>query len=133
MAKRAPSVMTPEVQDEVIEKISAGMTLREIEAAGGPAPSTVVMSKLSDDAFAERYARAREVSADVNFDHLVDIARDTPADGEAVQKSKLLIDAHKWRLSKMFPAKFGDKIDHSVKGDMTINVSTGVPRPGDAA
>lgn len=119
----------------VIEKIAEGMTLREIEASGGPKPSTVVCFKLSDEEFGKRYARAREISADVNFDHLVDIARDTPADGEAVQRSKLLIDAHKWRLAKMFPAKFGDKTQITGEGGGPVQfqaVATGVPRPDDA-
>lgn len=31
--------------------------------------------------------------------------------GEAVQRSKLRVDARKWALSKLLPKKYGDKID----------------------
>lgn len=78
----------------------------------------------------KRYARACEERAEKMFDDILEIADESNADlavcdgklivdGEAIQRSKLKIEARKWMLAKMQPKKYGDKIDidHTSKGE----------------
>lgn len=80
----------------------------------------------------KRYARACESRADEIFEDILEIADESNADltvfegklivnGDAVQRSKLKIEARKWILSKMSPKKYGDKIevDANVKAEIT--------------
>jgi len=76
---------------------------------------------------AKRYARACEARAESIFEDILDIADESNADlvvnekmqltivGEAVQRSKLKIDARKWMLSKLDPKKYGERqqVEHS--------------------
>lgn len=70
----------------------------------------------------ERYARAREIRADVIFQEIIEISDDSSQDEldtefgvkenkEFVNRSRLKIEARKWVLSKMNPKKYGEKID----------------------
>lgn len=132
MTRRAPSVMTPEMQEKVIEGVADGLTLAEIHDDGGPKPSTVCQFAIRDREFGEQYALARKIGAQVGFDRLVKVAQDTPADSDHVQKSRLVIDAIKWRLSKQYPADYGDKTQITGDGGGPVKfqaVATGVPRP----
>lgn len=82
-----------------------------------------------DEEKSKRYARACEARADAIFDEIIDIADSSNADlimndkggltvdGEAVQRSRLKIDARKWVLSKLQPKKYGDKIDVTTDGE----------------
>jgi len=78
----------------------------------------------------KRYARACEERAGKIFDDILTIADESNADvslyegkiridGEAIQRSKLKIEARKWVLSKLEPKKYGDKIDvdHTTNGE----------------
>lgn len=81
---------------------------------------------------AKRYALACEARSDAIFEDILDIADDSSADKyeaedgtertdtEAIQRSKLRVDARKWMLSKLAPKKYGDKIeiDANVKGEI---------------
>jgi hypothetical protein len=82
---------------------------------------------------AKRYARACETRAESIFEDILDIADESNADlvvnekmqltivGEAVQRSKLKIDARKWMLSKLDPKKYGERqqVEHS--GEINSN------------
>ncbi|MEX3667997.1 hypothetical protein AB3X82_07315 [Paraburkholderia phenoliruptrix] len=80
-----------------------------------------------------RYARAREAQADTLADEMLDIADDgrndwmerlgrddTPlgwtVNGEAVQRSRIRLDARKWLAGKIAPKKYGEKIMQEVSG-----------------
>lgn len=101
-----------------------------------PAQATV-FRWLADDryaAFREQYARAREAQADALVDEMLDIADDGTNDwmadresedgfrynGDAVQRSRLRIDARKWMAAKLQPKKYGEKleVEHGVTGDL---------------
>ena len=72
--------------------------------------------------FSQQYAHAREAQADKLAEEILLIADDgsndtyTDGDGncrtdaEAIQRSKLRVDARKWLASKMAPKKYGDKV-----------------------
>lgn len=84
----------------------------------------------------EQYAYAMSAREDKIFDEIISIADHTEEDhtpftgSNVVQRDKLRIDARKWKLGKMNPKKYGDKVDLGV-GDLpkdskvSINLSLG--------
>jgi hypothetical protein len=119
-----PSVYTPEVADEILQRLAAGESLRGIcEGDAMPAASTVATWVIDDrEGFAERYARARRVQALHWAEEIVAIADDgtndvtVDADGnertdhDAIQRSRLRVDTRKWLLSKVLPKVYGEKV-----------------------
>ena len=80
------------------------------------------------------YARAREERADLLFEELFEIA-DKPCTNQVeVQQQRNRLDTRKWALSKLAPRKYGDRVEHDVKGGdfqpaILIQVSGGAPEP----
>lgn len=89
-----------------------------------------------NQAFADRYARAVEDRAELLASEIVSIADDSANDygfkegedkdgagakpvflAENVQRSKLRVDARKWVASKLFPRKYGEKVQNEVTGE----------------
>lgn len=58
--------------------------------------------------FASQYARARDCGIDMHADELLEIADIGSGD---VRRDRLRSDNRKWLLSKLFPKKFGDRIE----------------------
>lgn len=82
--------------------------------------------------FANKYARARELQADFLADQIIEISDDTSNDSiytdkgeipntEWISRSRLRVDARKWKASKLAPKKFGDKVDVTTGGDKITN------------
>lgn len=126
----------------VCQMIEKGLSLNTIlNSPDKPISRTVFYELLNLDAkFNERYARAREIFADSVFEEILDIADESNADlelvdgkivinGEAVQRSRLKIDARKWMLSKLNPKKYGDKLE--VDGKFSGNIVLQVPTESD--
>lgn len=60
--------------------------------------------------------RAREERADLLFEELFEIA-DKPCTNQVeVQQQRNRLDTRKWALSKLAPRKYGDRVEHDVKG-----------------
>ena len=78
--------------------------------------------------------RAREERADRLFEELFEIA-DKPCTNQVeVQQQRNRLDTRKWALSKLAPRKYGDRVEHDVKGGdfqpaILIQVSGGAPEP----
>lgn len=97
-----------------------------------PTASTVYLWVLDDkEGFSDKYARAREMQAEVMFDEILEIADDGSNDlmtitkgdktyelenKEVTNRSRLRVDSRKWYLSKVLPKKFGDKLDVTSDG-----------------
>lgn len=125
MAKPYP--WTPEVEDELLNRIAKGESMVDICSDDWLPGQTTVYKRLADDAeFAKRYAHAREVQADTIFDEILQIADDARndwmerrgeddagwvANGEHIQRSRLRIDARKWMAGKLRPKVYGEKLD----------------------
>lgn len=84
-------------------------------------PSTFLLH-VETEGLSERYARAREVRADMIFDDLMQIADEpigltvdedgnTRLDSGWQQHKKQRIDTRKWMLAKMNAGKYGDRIE----------------------
>lgn len=95
------------IADEICEKLADGQSLRSIcREDGMPTTSTVCKWLTLLPAFAEQYARAREMQADALADEITDIADNLTGDP---QRDRLRVDARKWAASKLKPRKYGDK------------------------
>lgn len=131
MPAGAPAfVWTREIEDEILDHIMNGRSFRDFlvknRAEHLPSVPTFFKRIREDDSFAERYARAREFQADCEFEEIAEIADngsndwmenndpDNPGyrlNGEHVQRSRLRVDARKWRASKLAPKKYGERLD----------------------
>lgn len=98
--------------DLICEALVEGRSLRSICADDGMPSIPTVMKWLAEhEAFANQYARAREMQQDTYADEITFIA-DTEPDP---QRARVRIDARKWHASKLAPKKYGDRqqIEHS--------------------
>lgn len=125
-----PADFTSETATIICDALTDGRSLRSICLDGGMPDQRTVYRWLRDDRYAEfrqQYAHAREQQADTLVDEIVDIADDGSNDymgdddkynGDAVQRSKLRIDARKWMAGKLKPKVYGDK--------QTVDMNVGV-------
>jgi hypothetical protein len=105
-----PSIFTPELGANICARIAIGESLRAIEADDGmPAKTTILRWLSQDEAFRDQYARAREESADVLAQEIVEIADDVSGDAN---RDRLRVDARKWVAAKLKPKKYGDATLH---------------------
>jgi len=133
MALGRPSTYSPEIAAEICKRIAEGESLRGICRGKNMPPESTVRNWeiLNTDGFAAHVARAREARADFLAEDIIEIADDSSGDdgNDSVQRSRLQVDARKWYASKVAPKKYGDfqKVDHEVKGTMSVTIVTGVP------
>lgn len=116
-----------EQREAILLKIMGGASMRQACRELGVDRVAVYADLKADEVFANQYARAAEVRADDIFDEIFDIADDGLNDwierkgedgktrgwvenGEAINRSKVRIDARKWALARMNPRKYGDKV-----------------------
>lgn len=122
------STYTDGVASIILERIADGESLKAIcEDEGMPSKSTVFKWLSENDTFSDMYVRAREIQADALFDDILTIADDGRNDwmerkdaedenmgwrenGEALQRSRLRIDARKWMAAKLRPKKYGERM-----------------------
>ena len=134
-----PTDFTSELADAICEGLIEGRSLRSICLDDGmPHASTICRWLAKHVAFREQYVHAREAQADTLFDEILDIADDGTNDwmerrneeggnigwkenGEALQRSRLRVDARKWMASKLASRKYGDKIETHHSGGVTIS------------
>ncbi len=125
---------TAEMAGRICERLTYGESLREIcRGPEMPAASTVFKWLSEQEDFSEQYAKAKEAGIVALAEDILDIADNGTNDwierngdekdkesyqynGEAIQRSKLRVDARKWILSKLAPKKYGDR----VQTDLTV-------------
>jgi hypothetical protein len=108
---------TPEILATFFERLSFGDSLRDICATEGMPPKATFLRWIAaDGALADRYARARELQAQHYAEEIVEISDNDPDP----QRARVRIDARKWVACKLLPKKYGEKIDHSVEGSLTV-------------
>jgi len=126
-----PKKFTPAIEAELLERLALGETVSQIcSEEKFPVHSYVFEKAAQDTEFADKYVRARELGYLKMAEEILDIADDgrndwmtkkvgkdeiKVVDREAVERSKLRLDARKWLLSKALPKVYGDKIDLSTK------------------
>ncbi len=136
-----PRKYSEEMAAEICERLAAGEALIKITRDPHlPFHSTVYSWVIDDlEGFASRYARAREIQAEFLADELEEIAQDDSRDvfhkedgsmpnRVAVERSKLIVDARKWRLAKLHPKKYGEAKTVTHAGEMTVNQTQLTPK-----
>ncbi len=110
--------------DAVCGQIADCVPLRIIAESAGVSVGTLC-GWLASSEHAEQYVCAREAQADHFAADILAIADDcsndfyTDDDGklrtdhDAIARSRLRVEARKWLASKMYPRKYGDKLDVS--------------------
>ena len=133
-----PSEYDEAVAEAVCTRLIEGESLRAIcREDGMPSAPTIFRWMRANEEFRLRYAHAREMQADLQFDELLEIADDGKNDwmekrsadgetlgwrenGEAVRRSVLRVDTRKWRMSKLLPKKYGEKLDVNHGGKVEV-------------
>lgn len=123
-------------KDHIINEMVNGESLVSIISKNKDIPSIRTVfnwlnpeSDYHDSEFLHNYARAQEIRAEREFEEIKTIADDQEGDvymdangieqtnHNVINRSRLRVDARKWRISKMQPKKYGDKLDITTGGD----------------
>lgn len=118
------STYSPAVAELICARLADGETLTQIcRTPGIPSRQTIHNWRMSNPAFFDQYARAREIGMESMSDDLLTIADDDSgdrlADGSpnsaAVQRSRLQVDTRKFLMAKLAPRVYGDKqtVEHT--------------------
>lgn len=136
---RPPAKFNQKTADKFCGFLAIGESMRTVCARPGmPARTTIFKWLRENEEFTNQYARAKEEAADALVEEILDIADDGTNDwmekfgkkgdslgwvvnGEAVQRSRVRIDARKFLAMKLKPKKYGDKLE--VKSESNINGS----------
>lgn len=127
-----PSEFSQETADMICSGLAEGKSLRTVcKAAGMPSTQTVFCWIRSIPEFHDQYARAKDESADMHAEDMLDIADDGSNDwmasndpdnpgfklnGEHINRSRLRVDTRKWIAAKLKPKKYGDKSTTELTG-----------------
>src|SRR6516165_3846855 len=144
-----PSSYSAEVTEEICQRMVNGQGLLKIcSDEGMPDRSTVYRWLEANQDFRDRYARAREALMDFYAEQILTIAFDESGDivieqdgsrskavanHANVHRDRLNVDSLKWTVSRLFPKRYGDKMELLGQNDepkeMKIRwIVTGVPR-----
>ena len=127
-----PSSYNEALAEAICERLAVGESLLKItKSEGFPGEGTVYRWLDANDSFREKYARAREMQAEHYAAEIIDLA-DSPVEarktvikpdgseeitiGDAVERTRVQIDARKWYASKVAPKKYGDKAQMELTG-----------------
>ena len=97
--------------EQAIEMVAKGKSLVAVANDLNLKLTTLWTAIQSDPLSAEAFERARELRAEVEVDELIEIA-DTSTKEPKVVRNQL--DARKWRITKLKPKKYGDRLQLDV-------------------
>lgn len=130
-----PTLYSEALADLICERLADGESLRAIcSEPDMPCKASVFKWLRDNKQFSDQYARAREEQAETLADEIIEIADETyldhkvndrgnvVVDNEAIQRSKLRVEARKWIAAKLKPKRYGEKLDlTSSDGTMSPN------------
>jgi hypothetical protein len=131
-----PSKRTPQIIDEICERIAKGETLSSIcRDDKMPSRQKLYEWQDADSELSGRIARAREDGFDAIAEECLAIADETQhdtikadsgdrQDSEWISRSRLRVDTRLKLLAKWSPKKYGDKIEHQ-HGELAVSVRIG--------
>lgn len=98
--------------DALCEFVSSGESLNAFAKIHGFAYVTLLDWIDADTSRSENYARARDARADLTFDQLDEVSEQATQAETAVevQGLRLKSDNIKWKLARMAPKKYGEKL-----------------------
>ena len=104
-----PSAYTPEIGNEICERIANGESLQAIcRDPRMPRRQMVLRYLDADPDFRAQYIRAREAQADLLAEQVIEIA--DKATAKTALAARLRFDARRWYAGKVAPKKYGEKI-----------------------
>jgi len=132
-----PSSFTDQMANLICIRLAEGESLNKIcKEEGMPDKATVFRWLATDASFCDKYARARELQAETQFDELIDIVDQPPElsyvtgkDGELIEVKfdssyvawmKLRVDTRKWTAARMAPKKYAEYRQPEEKVDSMI-------------
>jgi hypothetical protein len=124
--------------EEICRYVAENNSLRSWALKNGFVQQAVINWIEADKDRSALYARARDERADLVFESLDDVSNEAVSADTAVQVAGLRLKADniKWKLARMSPKKYGDKIETVHSGQIGIaqilasidGTSTGLPR-----
>lgn len=134
-----PSLYTPEIAEEICERIASGETLTAICLEEGMPALRTVMKWLSREDFGPLYARAKELRLEVMAEEIKQLSDECRegskiktgplgveiTTGDMVERSRLQIDSRKWLLARLASKTYGDRtaLEHSGPGGTELVVT----------
>ncbi len=112
----------PEIRQVILDRIAAGGSLRRICEQDGMPDKATVLRWMDDAEFATKYARAREVQADVLFDGMADIESKVETGDLKPDAARVILDSQRWRAEKLKPKAYGSKVDVNHGGNVKLNL-----------
>jgi hypothetical protein len=120
-----PTLYNKELGDRICKEIALGKSMRTICGTDEkpkedmPDITTIFRWLRTDPDFYQQYESAKQESADLMIEDMLDISDDSKdliegddkSDGARVQSSRLRVDTRKWIASKLKPKRYGDKLD----------------------
>ena len=104
--------------DKIIEDICNGLPVRQIlKGDGMPSFHHLLKWIEARPEWGERYARAKQESADFDADNVNYIAELCLRGKVDPANARVAIDAYKWSAGKKKPKKYGDKLDLTSDGE----------------
>lgn len=106
----------------ILDWLLTGESLRAYcRQNGAPSIFTVLRWIGDDKEFEQQYARAREMAQEVSIDVLEDIGEDAVRAGTAVEVAglRLKADIVKWKMARMAPKKYGDRVQAELSGSVS--------------
>jgi hypothetical protein len=102
-------IYSERIAEALLGRIAMGESLKAICRDEGMPSHWAVLRRLgADEEFAARFAKARALQADALFEELQVIAdAGNPSDAT---RARLRVDTLKWRLARMNPKKYSDKV-----------------------
>jgi len=132
---------SPELAATIVERMSAGETLRRIVAEPGmPSQQTFNAWVLAYEPLRKAWGIARKMKAGSLFEEALDLARDlkegrktvTPTEVNAL---RVAIETLKWSASKLDPGAYGDNLSKipaiAIQINSTLDLGGGAVRPED--
>ena len=106
------SAYSPAIRDQICDKVSAGVSWREIEKAGLATQRQLSTWLRTIPDFHEHYARAREARAESIVADIEAELADLGAEPSYAQANaaKIRIDTLKWQVSCYYPRMYGCKV-----------------------
>ncbi len=120
-----PTTYTPEVEEEILERISTGEGLRSICKDEKFPPESTVRNWVIHDkppGIAARFAHARALGYDSMAEQTVEIA-DDKADDPASRRVR--VDTRYKLLAKLHPAKYGERVQIAGDKENPLEVNIG--------
>lgn len=116
-----PSKFTPELAKAIQDRLEAGESLKRIcEDSGMPDRETVRRWMKADESFAAECARAREDSADAEYEAMGEIEGRVLNGSLDPQAASVVLSNKRWRMEKLKPRVYGNKQQIDLTAKVTL-------------